>query len=114
MSATTLDQQISTATTEYNVSQALHTLADMFYVGSIPEQTYPDQSLSILVAVPTAEAVIEFAVRMGTTINSSLDSKGDRHTSTKLPIGTGTKPGGIPEYAAAVVVTVSHIARDAA
>jgi len=106
----TLDQN-TTATTDFNVSEALRTLADMFYVGSIPEPTYPDQAVTISIHVPTAYAVAEFAGRMGITATIDAGRKGEVFTSAKLPIGTGSADHGCPEYVSAVVVNVVHVAR---
>jgi len=80
MTATTLDQQISS---DYRQSEALHTLADMIYRGDIPTATEPGQALRISFLVPNADDVIEFAARMGIEVETAV-SKGDAFTTATL------------------------------
>jgi len=108
MSATTLDQQ-QAISTDYNQSQAVHTLADMLYRGDIPTQTAPGQAMRVSFHVPDAEDVTEFAGRMGIEYTNTTTAAGTYHTSATLWLGEGSHEHDTDAYNFALGVTVVNV-----
>lgn len=64
-------------------AQGLRHLANLIDAGLVPEGTYPDQPLRVLVLVPDADTVGEFADRMTVPLKV-LNAATGRHTSAAL------------------------------
>lgn len=96
-------------TIDDRTAEALHTLADMWAAGSIPERTDPF-AVSILILVSTARDVREFSERFG--IEAYGRTAGNAaQTCADLPIGEGgDSDASYPNGAGAVVLSVVHIA----
>ena len=88
MTATTLDTT-TTARRDYEISEALHTVADLYYRGSIPEAMRSGLPVQISVHVSTAEMVEGFARQNTLKVSTGVDRGGSIHTSTDLSIDPG-------------------------
>jgi len=105
MSATTLDQQATTARRDYEISVALLKASDLYFAGLIPEAMHGAVTpVEISVHVATREAVEEFARQNGVVARSHHNADhGDTHTTADLNID----PNG------AVRIHIVHIAKAA-
>jgi len=85
MSATMLDQN-TTARRDYEISEALHTVADLYYRGSIPEATFRGLPVEISLSVDTPEIVEEFARQNTLKVTTQVYDGGSIHTRADLII----------------------------
>jgi len=86
MTAATLDTT-TTARRDYEISEALHTVADLYYRGSIPEATFsPFVPVEISLHVDTPEIVEEFARQNTLKVSTYIDGAGSVHTRADLII----------------------------
>ena len=88
MTATTLDTT-TTARRDYEISEALHTAADLYYRGSIPEAMFSAIPVQISVCVDTPEMVEEFARQNTLKVHTHVAEGGSVHTTTDLCIDPG-------------------------
>jgi len=85
MTATTLDTT-TTARRDYEISEALHTVADLYYRGSIPEAMRSGLPVQISVHVSTAEMVEGFARQNTLKVTTQVYDGGSIHTRADLII----------------------------
>jgi len=97
MTAATLDTT-TTARRDYERSEAIHKIADMYYQGWIPEAKHNGQPIEIHVVVATQLEVEEFALSNDIDVSHIRPGDGTQQTVARLTIA--------PD---AVTLVITHI-----